>query len=354
MHVNLVRPKELWCGMAKVLFQVDQLSYRGVLSSVLEFAKYNQEVLGNESAIIYNSVDPPGKDTGTKPELIGQVAKLYPLYSFANEASLNATASKFDFCYSQRAGVLYDPMDGNKKLPEVKTTKFGVHSVFQYYQPHGNVYTYISEWLAKAVENLYAEHNIGPQKFVPFPINLPPPDQNLRLTLNEKLGVPLDSFIIGRYGGFETFDLEFTMKAVLRVARDNPKIVFWFVNTRPFGPKMDNMIFTGPLFGQQSKSNYICACDAMLHARMLGESNGLAISEFLFHNKPVLAWEGGFDQNHNEMLKPYDLLYKEDEQDAYERILDLPNRVNRDYNQIVAKYNPNNVMRQFKDVFIDG
>jgi hypothetical protein len=87
---------------------------------------------------------------------------------------------------------------------------------------------------------------------------------------------------------------------------------------------------------------------------MLGESNGLAISEFLFHNKPVLAWEGGFDQNHNEMLKPYDLLYKEDEQDAYERILDLPNRVNRDYNQIVAKYNPNNVMRQFKDVFIDG
>jgi len=54
------------------------------------------------------------------------------------------------------------------------------------------------------------------------------------------------------------------------------------------------------------------------------------------------------------MLKPYDLLYKEDEQDVYERILDLPNRVNRDYNQIVSKYNPQNVMRQFKDVFIDG
>jgi hypothetical protein len=116
---------------------------------------------------------------------------------------------------------------------------------------------------------------------------------------------------------------------------------------------MDNLIFTGPLFGQQAKSNYICACDAMVHGRRLGESNGLAISEFLFHNKPVLAWEGGFDANHVDMLKPYDLLYSEDEQDIYNRIVDLPNRVGGNYKQIVEKYNPHNVMRQFKEIFLD-
>lgn len=337
----------------KVLFQVDQLSYRGTLNSVLSYAKYNQEVLGNESAIVYCSIDPPGKDVGTKPELIGIVSKMYPLYTFTTEQSLNSVASKFDFCYSQRAGFLYDSMQNNLKLPEVKSTKFGVHSVFQYHQPHGDVYAYISEWLAKAVVKLYAEHNIGPQKFVPFVIDLPSPNEDLRKKLIEKNNLPKDAFIVGRYGGFETFDLDFTANTVVKVAQENPNIVFWFVNTRPFGPRLPNIVFTPALFGEQAKSNFICACDAMLHARRLGESNGLAISEFLFHNKPVLAWEGGFDQNHNDMLKPHDLLYTDNEQDIYNRIVDLPNRVGGNYKQIVEKYNPQTVMNQFKEVFLD-
>ena len=336
--------------MAKVLFQVDQLNYRGVFNSVIDYAKYNQEVLGNESAIIYNGAVPKGKDVGTKPELITEVSKMFPLYTFSSEVSLNHIASKFDVCYSQRAGFLHDGLNNNERQPLVVTAKHVVHSVFQYWQPHGKVYAYISEWLAKAVEKLYAENNPGPQKFVPYIVDLPPPNEDLR----ERLGVSKDKFIIGRHGGFETFDLQETAKAVWRVAKENPNIVFWFVNTHPWCPPTDNIIFTGPLFGQQAKSNFIGTCDAMIHARELGESNGLAVSEFLFHNKPVLAWEGGFDQNHNEMLKPYDLLYTKNEEDVYNRILDLPNRVNRDYNQIVAKYNPNNVMRQFKDVFLDG
>lgn len=337
----------------KVLFQVDQLNYRGVFNSVLEYAKYNEEVLGNESAIVYNTSDQKGKDVGTKPELIAEVVKRFPLYSFNSEQTLNNIASRFDFCYTQRAGFLYDAMNDNVKLPVVTSTKFGVHSVFQYHQPHGDVYAYISEWLAKAVVQLYAEYNIGPQKFVPFVINLPPPNDDLRKKLREKMNIPQDAFIIGRYGGYETFDLDFTENAVVNVAQENPNIVFWFVNTRPFGPKLPNIIFTGPLFGEQAKSNYICACDAMIHARRLGESNGIAISEFLFHNKPVLAWEGGFDQNHANMLKPYDLLYKEDEQDIYNRIVDLPNKVNENYKQIVEKFNPAAVMKQFKEVFLD-
>lgn len=337
----------------KILFQVDQLSYRGTLNSVLNYAKYNQEVLGNESAIVYCSVDPPGKDVGTKPELIGIVSKMYPLYSFSTESSLNTVASKFDLCYSQRAGFLYDAMQNNLKLPVVTSTKFGVHSVFQYYQPHGDVYAYISDWLARAVVNLYSEHNIGRQKHVPFVIDLPSPDLDLRKKLIDAANIPQDAFIIGRHGGFETFDLEFTQRAVIKVAQENPKIVFWFVNTRPFGPQLPNIIFTPAFFGEQAKSNFIAACDAMLHGRRLGESNGLAISEFLFHNKPVLAWEGGFDQNHAEMLAPHNLLYSENEEDIYNRIVDLPNRVNGNYKHIVEKYSPENVMKQFKEVFLD-
>jgi glycosyltransferase involved in cell wall biosynthesis len=112
----------------------------------------------------------------------------------------------------------------------------------------------------------------------------------------------------------------------------------------------------GPFLGQQQKSNYINSCDAFIHARWLGESFGLAIAESLFFNKPVLACDIGFDRNHVETLKPFDLIYKEnDEDDLYRRILELRYKVGIDYRKLmINQYNPKNVMSRFRSVFIDA
>ena len=86
--------------------------------------------------------------------------------------------------------------------------------------------------------------------------------------------------------------------------------------------------------------------------RSLGESFGLAISEFLYHNKPVIAWEGGFDRNHVNMLQPYDLLYTKE--NVFQKIMELPDLVGaHDYKKIVEPFTPKNVMNKFKEVFID-
>lgn len=327
----------------KVLFQCEQLNYRGVTNSTIDYALYNQEILGNESVIAYCSVDPPGKDVGTKPEIVEQLKKNFNIITYETFEELNELASKYDLCYSQRAGYAKEP-DTQKPLVQVNTTKFGVHCVFQWYEPHGDSYAYISEWLAGNVSRNYATPT--PQKFVPYIVNLPQPNSSLR----DQLGIPKDKFVIGRHGGYETFDLGWAEETVTKIAETRDDFVFLFINTRPFC-NHPNVLFLGPFFGEQEKSNYLNSCDAMIHARHLGESFGLSVAEFLYFNKPVLSWEGGFDRNHVNWLEKYDLLYK-DQADLYNRILDLPNRVGIEYSQIVREYNPTTVMNKFNEVFL--
>jgi len=327
----------------KVLFQCEQLNYRGTTNSTLEYALYNQQVLGNESTIAYCSIDPPGKDVGTKPEIVERLKKDFNIVTYETFDELNALASKYDACYSQRAGYAAEP-DTRKPLVKVDTTRFGVHCVFQWYEPHGDSYAYISEWLANQVTKSYATPQ--PQKFVPYIVDLPQPNMSLR----DQLGISKDKYVFGRHGGYDTFDLPFAHEVVMKVAETRDDIVFLFANTRPFCD-LPNVIFLGSFFGNQEKANYVNSCDAMIHARNLGESFGLSVAEFLYFNKPVLSWEGGFDRNHANWLEKYDLMYK-DQGDLYERIISLPQRPAFEYSQIVRECNPISVMKKFDEVFL--
>lgn len=328
----------------KFLFQCEQLNHRGTTNSTVDYALYNQLILGNESTIAYCSIDPPGFDVGTKPEIVEQLKQQFNIITYETEEELNRLASSYDLCYSQRAGYLYEP-DTKKKLSEVKTTKFGVHCVFQWFEPHGTSYGYISEWLANTVTNNY---KVSQQSFVPYIVTMPPPNMDLRT----QLGIPKDKFVIGRHGGYNTFDIPFAREVVKKIAQERSDFVFLFANTAAFCD-LPNVIFLGPFFGQQDKSNYINACDAMLHARDLGESFGLSVAEFLYFNKPVLSWSGGFDRNHANWLEKYDLMYK-DPADLEVRLRNLPSFVGKEYSEIVRDFAPDKVMHKFKEVFVDA
>lgn len=331
----------------KILFHAEQLNYRGTTNSILEYAHYNQEILGNESVIVYSQEQPQGLDVGSVPEVIESVRSKFNTLTYTDNNNLNDLASKFDLFYSQRAGERVDSHT-KRENAVITSTKMGVHCVFQWHDPHGDVYAYISEWMSHNVAKLY---NAPVHPWVPYVVNLPNPTYDTRT----HLGIPKDKFVIGRFGGYLTFDLPFVKKVVERVARERDDIVFLFANTEPFC-NLPNVLFMGPFLGQEQKSNYINACDAFIHARWLGESFGLAIAESLFFNKPVLACEVGFDRNHVDTLKPFDLIYKEnDEEDLYRRILELRYKVGIDYRKLVIeKYNPKNVMGQFKSVFLDA
>ena len=329
----------------KVLFQCEQLNYRGTTNSILDYAHYNQEILGNESAIVYESSGPQGLDVGSSQSVIEEVSKRFPVYTYSTEAELNKLAEKYDFCYSQRAGLLVDDLT-KKRNPLVTSTKFGVHCVFQWHGPHGDVYAYISEWLSNAVSKLY---NAPIHPHVPYIVDLPPANENLR----ERFNLPKDKYIIGRLGGFNTFDLPHVHNVVKKIAEERDDILFIFANTQQFSNHR-NILYVEPFFDAQIKSNYIHMCDAMLHGRQLGETFGLSMAEFLFHDKPVLSWGGGFDRNHVNMLKDHShLLYGDDETELYSKIVGLRDLPKSDYNSLVSAFSPKNVMEKFREVFLD-
>ena len=310
----------------KVLFHTHTLNFRGTAVAVYDYAKYNQEILGNESVICYNASVPQEVDVSTESDVVELFKKQFQVVSYTSDSELQTLCDGIDVAYFIRYGH-------NEPLPNVRTA---VHAVFQAYEPHGDRYAYVSEWLSKKMG-----HDVP---FVPHIVTLPEPTEDFR----HKLNIPKDKMVIGRIGGYMTFDLPFVKKQLTVFLQKNDDYVFLMANTEPF-IKHPNVRYINSIVDRQKKSNFINTCDAMLHARQRGESFGLSICEFLFHNKPVLAWEGGVDLNHVHLLKKTGLLYNEDNFiDKLQSINSYPN----DFKSIVKQFEPEAVMKKFNEVFI--
>ena len=310
----------------KVLFHTLTLNFRGTAVAVYDYAKYNQEILGNESVICYDASMPYEKDVGTEQEALDFIRKDFKVVSYTNPKELQAICDTVDVAYFIRYGH-------KEPLPEVRTA---VHAVFQAYEPHGDRYAYVSEWLSQKMNSFVP--------YVPHIVDLPEPSDNFR----EKLGISKDKTVVGRYGGYYTFDLQFVKNQLVDFVSKHDNYVFLLANTEPFY-KHPNIRYINSFVDRQKKSNFINTCDVMLHARQRGESFGLSVCEFLFHNKPVIAWEGGVDLNHKFLLRETGLLY--DETNLEEKLLMFKDN-KYDYKSIVKEFEPKSVMEKFNEVFI--
>jgi len=311
----------------KVLFHTLTLNFRGTAVAVYDYAKYNQEILGNESIICYDANVPQELDVSTEKDVVDFIRKEFKVVSYSNDNELQKLCDEVDVAYFIRYGHI-------EPLPKVKSA---VHAVFQAYEPHGDRYAYVSEWLSTKMG-----YNVP---FVPHIVDLPNPTEDYRTKLN----ISKDKKIIGRYGGYLTFDLQFVKNQIIDFVNNNDDFVFLFVNTQPFY-KHKNIKYIDSIVDRQKKSNFINTCDAMLHARTRGESFGLSICQFLFHNKPVFAWNGGLDQNHIFLLKEYGSLFNEN--DLIEKLKDIDSFRNKDWYGIVDQFNPKTVINKFNEVFL--
>lgn len=312
-----------------VLFHEYQICLRGTSVAVYDYARYNEEILGNNSYIIFDI-----NSSWNEQPAIEKFIKRFPnkVMGYKSFSQINQVCDSLniDTFYILKSGEF----DG-----KLSNRKNSVHAVFQAYQPHGDVYAYVSEWLSNKMTG-------GKSPFVPHIVTLPEPNNNLRSVL----GIPDDAFVFGRYGGKDQFDIPFVKEAILEYVEKRPDVYFVFFNTRPFGdhPRIKYFDFIVDL---QDKANFINSCDAMIHARSMGESFGLAICEFLYGNKPVLAWSGGKDQNHTAIL-PKEMLYdnKLDLLEKMDIIKEVESTTN--YKKLVDQFSPELVMQKFKEVFL--
>jgi len=72
---------------------------------------------------------------------------------------------------------------------------------------------------------------------------------------------------------------------------------------------LSNVIFMSSSTSPLVKSRFINTCDAMLHARSLGETFGLACAEFEAHGKPVFTYKYSPHRAHIDILNGNSCLY---------------------------------------------
>lgn len=313
----------------KVLFHTNSINFRGTSVAVTDYARYNQTILGNESVICYDAGLGYEKDMGSETSVIDELSKEFQVIGHDHNLEAIIDREHVDFAYFIRAG---------QREPLPTNVKTGVHAVFQFREPHGDKYAYISSWLSNHMSN-------GEIPFVPHIVKLPEPNAT-----RSAFGISNDQIIVGRYGGYYTFDIPWAQKVVEEVANSDSRFVFVFVGTEPF-ISHPRVIFFPEIHNLQDKSNFINMCDLMLHARQRGESFGLSIAEFLFFGKPVLAWNNGHDRNHIQLLENIGGLYS----DAVELTNLLVNFDPTKYNFIskpVAEFDPKTVMAKFNEVFL--
>ncbi len=307
----------------RLLFHENTLALRGTTQAVFDYAHYAETLLRHDCVVCYNAAHPEND-----PAVIRKFGARFPLVPYKDIAELNRVEA--DLAYVIKV---------NRNLKTVPGTPTVVHEVFQRFEPHGHVYAYVSEWLSQYRTG-------GRYPFVPHMVHLPSGKSR-----RAELGIPDDAFVFGRYGGYETFDLPFVQKAIADLLGD-PGIWCVFVNTAPFivHPRA---LFLDPVTQPHEKSDFIVTCDAMIHARNRGESFGLAIAEFLFHGRPVLAWRGGKDGNHRIMLRDAPSALYDDGNDFLSKARNMRKARAFDWAGLVAPYAPKAVMQQFNDVFIE-
>jgi hypothetical protein len=317
-------------------FFVRHFTERGTEVSIYDYAKYNEEILHNKSVILCF--------TPAKQRAIGFPTERHSYEKFKarfliielndiSDIALIIKMCNLTHFYTQTYGGLGDVYQFSNKAiwSGCKTIK---HCVFDTRGKEADVYISISHHLNRKLNT--------DVPVVPYIVDLPSVSDDLR----EKLKIPGDAIVIGRHGGYGTFDIPMTHAAIIDFLKTNTNTYFLFMNTRPFYTH-DRIIYLDKQIDVNYKTMFINTCDAMLHGRKEGETFGLAIAEFSMRNKPVITCPCG-DLEHIQILGEKGLFYKTKE-DLLKILTDLPTLIKsrEDWNAY-RDYNPKAVMDIFK------
>jgi len=314
--------------MLKIGFYLNEINYRGISNSVFLFAKNNKKILKNESIIFYWS-----RSIDNKKEVIKKFKKNFKLYKVQDFKELDKISKKLklDYCYFQRPGYQEYLLHNTKNI---------VHAVFpEKSRYHGDNYAYVSNWLSKNCSNKKLP-------YVPLPIKLKKNNQDFR----KKLNIPKNAKVFGYHGGPTSFDLDFVKDAVKKISKKKDNIYFCFMNINKFFSHK-RVFFLKGTFSEIQKVKFINTCDAMLHARSLGESFGISCAEFAIKRKPVLAYEFCRHRSHFEMCKQNII--------PYHSFNDLINKLNKFNKQKKIKNlslekmcSEKNTIKKFNKIFL--
>lgn len=299
---------------------------------MLDYARMNQSVLANESVICL-----PNNPEFANNSILKKWQGEFPVIFYQNKNDLGRKLAK------EGVGVIYltkpGPWDGFL-VPGVRNC---IHAQFLCDEFHGDAYAYLSPWMSRVMTG-------REDSYVPFFV----PRLESATDLRSKLGIPRQSKVFGRHGGWDTFNIPFAREAVRRHAQGHPADHFVLLNTEPIRgtEKMKNVHYLPATVDSGEKAEFLATCDAMLHARWHGETFGLAVGEFAVLGKPVITFGASRERAHLEMLGEEGLIYQD--RQGLEKILagfSMRRQSGAGYARFADK---SAVMDSFKNTFLGG
>jgi uncharacterized Fe-S cluster protein YjdI len=315
----------------KIAFYSNHLGERGTEVALYDYAYFNKTLLNNESIIIYNK-----NNVNNNMKVIDKFKDKFNIFEISSDLNVNEID---EILVKEKCDIIYMIVLG-EKIDIPTKAKVCIHSVFTCIDtPFGDVYALISPWICD---------NNTRYRHVPHMINLPNNNDNMR----NKLNIPNNAVVYGRYGGFNEFNIEYVHKIVYNVAKNNSKIYFLFANTKEFCDSLPNIIHLNTITDINEKVKFINTCDAMLWARNEGETFGLAIGEFSTKNKPIICTKVGA-LAHEKILKDKGIWYDNNNLESILITFNKEENKKKDWNAY-TDYTPEKVMKIFKEVFIDS
>lgn len=317
----------------KIAFHTEILDIRGSCVAVYDYAYYNETLLNNISVIVV----PVASINNNKNDDIAvtKFMERFQVYFYKDKDDLEHFISDCDILYT----IKYGKNDGIFSS-KIKTV---VHCVFEMNEPHGDKYVAVSKQIAdKFNQPLWVPHMIGLQPSVS--------KDNLRKTLN----ISSNAVVFSRYGGYDTFNIDFCFEIIYRIVNERKDIYFLFINTPVFCNQHKQIIHLPKIVSNEDKNKFICTSDAHLECSSFGQSMGLAIGEYSVNNKPIICYDGWtWNQSHLQILGDKSIRFKT--RDEFYNILNTFNP--KDYKDkdlnCYKDFSPLQIMNTFKKVFID-
>lgn len=315
-------------------FYIDEMNLRGIANSIYSYAHYNEKILKNKSIIFFND-----RNHRNLKEVIDKFKKRFKVIKIQNFLEIDSFKEKLqlDFIYVQKSG--------NKDMWVSNKIKTLIHAVYpqKLYQVHGHKFAFISKWLTKKFSNNKID-------YVPYIVE----NYNTNKNLKSLLKIKKNHIVFGCHGGDSSFDLKFVQDAVFEIVKNRDDIFFLFLNINKFVTH-PRIIFLKGTSDNRYKRKFLNTCDAMIYARSLGESFGLACGEFAILGKKIISYKFNRHKNHTYSLSRKQYI----EYHSFRNLFNILNNFKKDGNKIISSdyneylnLNSKKVMKIFKNVFL--
>ena len=320
-----------------IAFLSNKLTLRGTEVALYDYADYNERILGNKSIIITRDYNIIKNDFDVDEQAYNKFKSRFQVEYYNNDNKQNdldyiVQKNQITHLYIIKAGE-------NEGLLSNKCKNL-IHVVFTPTQPHGQVYSVLGTTINELFNTEFP--------VVPYMVTLPQTNDNLR----EELNIPKEAIVFGRYGGRDSFDIRFVYESIKKILQCRSDIYFIFLNTDVFY-EHKQIIYLPGTTNLEYKRKFINTSDALIHARLGGETFGLTCGEFAICEKPVITYRDSREREHLIILKEKAVTYTNEIE-----VFNIFNTFSKDKydmkNNGYMFYTPENVMEIFKKVFIDN